>query len=151
MKPVTLPDVRRRCTTRLQSLDFLRVSERAFGLGEIPSGLANGSFFVTVPDGISLPTWRANAANGVDFQSNVQVKVAYKLGPHRSVKDHDVALMWGNRILIHLIVQDETWPIDLRMSGHGNTVNVQPDSGGNFLLIDVGAIARHALSLTEAA
>ncbi len=147
----SLADVRRRVAQRLSALAFLHESSRAFGLGEIPSGLVHGSFYVTIPQGVSLATWKVTDSNGFDWQSNVEVITAYRFAPHRSVADEDAALVWGHKILNHLVRQSDDWPVDLRIKGDDATVNVEPDSGGNFLLIRNGVIARHNLSLTEAA
>jgi hypothetical protein len=148
--PQTIADIRRRFTFRLELLDFLEPTDRAFGLAEVPTGIAHGSFFVLVAAGVSLPTHKVNDSNGFDWQSNVHVTVAYKLDPHSSLEDHDKALAWAHRIVNHLVRQSADWPIDIRVRGDGVSVAVDPDLSGQFLLIRVGLFARHNLSIVEA-
>ena len=147
----SMADIRRRTSGRLELLPFLKESPRPFSLGEVPAGIVHGAYFVTIPQGLALGTWKVNAANGFDWQSSVEVTVACKFSPHRSVKDHDAALVWAHKIVVHLVGVSDSWPIDLRIKGSDVTVSVEPDSSGNFEIIKVGLLVRHNLSITEAA
>lgn len=145
-----LPEIRKRIADRVGLLgDPFRVSSRAFSLSEVPDGLSHGSFFVKMPGGISLDTWKVNDANGWDWLSPVETHILFRLGPHQSIANEDEALRMGHRVAIQLVRQTDDWPIDLRFKGSDVTITVEPDTSGNSILIVVGTPCRHRLSITE--
>lgn len=148
--PQSLADIRRRFTARLDLLDFLEPTDRAFGLTDVATGAAHGAFYVLVTGGRSLGTWKVTDSNGFDWQSDVQVTAAYKRDPHSELEDYDGALSWAHKIVNHLVRQTDEWPNDIRVRGDDVTVSVDLDQSGQFHLIRVGLLARHNLSITEA-
>lgn len=148
-KQSNLGDVERRVAARVNGLGSdVHESQRGFSLTEQSAKLAHQSFYVDIPSGRDLETWRSTPGNGLDWESDVEITFCHRLTKDAQESKRE-ARKFAHKIINRLMAFDADWPQDWRI--YSPEFDIELGAGTPWILGTVRINVRHILSLTSAA